>query len=245
MSNQLALHLEHELGVWTADQIEVIRDQVAPKATDAELALFLNVAKASGLDPFRKQVYAIHRYDKQRGQVMTIQTGIDGYRVIAERTGAYMGNDDPVFTYEDSTRPYPTTATVTVWKLVAGQRCAFTATARWKEYVATKRDGSPQAMWAGKPHVMLAKCAEALALRKAFPGDLSGLYTKEEMDQADEPVLVEARTVSREQEHARAETRKFERDNGGWVDAMREADPVPEAQDADFDASDAFSEVLS
>ena len=161
-------------GHWNVEQIELIRHQVAPKATHGELALFLQVAASRGLDPFAKQIYAIHR-----GGRMTIQTGIDGYRAMAEATGQYAGNDDPVFVENEAGAPAK--ASVTVWRLVDGVRVAFTASARMSEY---RPEGNAR-MWSRMPHTMLGKCAEALALRKAFPSALSGVYTSAEMDQAD------------------------------------------------------------
>ena len=111
--------------------------------------------------------------------------GIDGLRAVAERTGAYAGNDDPVF--DDEAKP--TKATVNVYKIVQGLRVAFTATARWDQYVATYKSKTtgkiePTPLWGKMPHLMLGKCAEALALRKAFPAMMSGLYVAEEMQQA-------------------------------------------------------------
>ena len=185
-------------GHWNARQVGLIKSQVAPSATNEELSLFLTVAKSKGLDPFGRQIYCVHRYDKNRGRVMTIQTGIDGYRALADRTGAYCGNDDPVFMPCTSGEQWhPGTATVTVWKLIGGQRCGFTATARWSEYAAKGKKGY-MPMWKRMPFLMLGKCAEALALRKAFPDQLSGIYTSEEMQQADgeprhiEPINVQA-----------------------------------------------------
>lgn len=189
-------------GHWAAKQIALIRDQVAAKASPGELALFLQVAKSRGLDPFAKQIHAVHRWDpRKKREVMSIQVGIDGYRAIAERTGDYVGNDDPVF-LEDGEK-HPVAATVTVWRLVAGQRCAFTATARWSEYAATKKGGELVAIWRRMPYLMLGKCAEALALRKAFPSSLSGIYTDAEMDQAGE--VIEAEVVRTERDADRAE----------------------------------------
>lgn len=160
-------------GKWSQEQLELIRCEIAPKASFAELALFVQVAASRGLDPFARQIYAIHR-----GGKMTIQTGIDGYRALAERTGHYAGNDDPVF--EEEENGYPRKATVTVHKLVGGTRVPFSASARMAEY---KPDGAAR-MWSKMPHTMLGKCAEALALRKAFPAVLSGIYTADEMDQS-------------------------------------------------------------
>jgi phage recombination protein Bet len=159
---------------FTPDQVELIKKTVAVGATDDELQLFMYVAKKTGLDPFTRQIYAIKRQGK-----MGIQTGIDGYRVVADRTGLLAGISDPSHTEAENAK-YPLTATVTVKKLLPNGAVAdFTATARWSEYNA----GGP--MWAKMPYLMLGKCAEALALRKAFPADLSGVYTTEEMAQAD------------------------------------------------------------
>lgn len=204
MSQQLNLAKLEDLvdGHWKAKQIELIAEQVAPKASPGELALFLNVAKKRGLDPFAKQIHAVHRWDKRESRhVMSIQVGVDGYRAIAESTGEYVGNDDPV--YLEGNGKHPLAATVTVWRMVAGQRCPFTATARWDEYAASGKNGL-QPMWARMPYLMLGKCAETLALRKAFPSSLSGLYTDEEMSQADavDVEVISSRTVQRQPEPA-------------------------------------------
>lgn len=135
--------------------------------------MFLHVAKKSGLDPFANQIYFVKRKGKA-----TIQTGIDGYRLSASRSGEYGGSDDPVFEEKDGK---PVKATVTIYRFVKGEKCAFTASARWDEYKPENAF-----MWNKMPFTMLGKCAEALALRKAFPQELSGIYTKEEMDQAGE-----------------------------------------------------------
>lgn len=163
---------------FTREQVELIKRTVAKDATDDELQMFLTRCDRMGLDPFTGQIYFIKR--KGKG---TIQVGIDGYRLTADRTGKYAGNDDPIFDggEEDG---HPRMAHVTVWKLVGGVRCSFTATARWKEYLPGEEQGF---MWRRMPHVMLGKCAEALALRKAFPAELSGTYVDAEMDQADTP----------------------------------------------------------
>ena len=100
--------------------------------------------------------------------------------MVADRKGL-AGIDDPVYDPSDESTPQPRKATVTVYRVIGSQRCPFTASARWSEYAP---DGKEGFMWKKMPYFMLGKCAEALALRKAFPADLSGIYADEEMDQA-------------------------------------------------------------
>jgi len=157
----------------TPAQVDLIKSQIAVGATDDELKLFLYVADKSGLDPLTKQIYFI-----KRGGKMTIQTAIDGFRAIADRTGQYSSSDEPIF---EEIGNSPVKATVTVGKIVQGVVGKFTASARWSEYYPEKGNTF---MWDKMPNTMLGKCAEALALRKAFPAQLSGLYTGDEMDQA-------------------------------------------------------------
>lgn len=177
MSNELA-RIE-----FNEDQINLIKSQIAPKATDDELKLFIYQAKRTGLDPLARQIYAIHR--KSGGtEKMTIQTSIDGFRVIAERSGDYGGQDEPQFIKEDG----ELYCKVTVYRFRGDVRYpAAVGVAYWKEYVQMY-NGQPSGLWAKMPHTMLAKVAEALALRKAYPQDLSGLYTGDEMAQADAPM---------------------------------------------------------
>lgn len=163
---------------FTDDKIDLLKRTICKGANNDEFELFLGQCNRTGLDPFAKQIHAVQRWDaKQNRNIMAIQIGIDGYRLIADRTGKYAGNDDPVFDNEER----PAKATVTVYKMVGGVRCPFTATARWTEYYPGDKLGF---MWKSKPCLMLGKCAESLALRKAFPAELSGLYTDAEMDQA-------------------------------------------------------------
>jgi phage recombination protein Bet len=162
------------------EQIDLLKRTIAKGTTDDEFALFLHVCNRTGLDPFLKQIHCVKRWSaKDQREVMAIQTGIDGYRLTAQRTGEYAGNDDAVF--EGEVQGHPLKATVTVWRLVNGVRQAFTASARWVEYAQTKKDGTLVEMWQRMPYGQLSKCAESLALRKAFPAELSGLNTDEEM----------------------------------------------------------------
>ncbi len=153
-----------------------------------DLVLFLGVCQRTGLDPFMRQIYCIYRWDNRLGrEKMTIQLSIDGMRLIAQRTEAYGGQDDARFIPEDESADHPSKATVTVYRInpKTGERMPITASARWSEYCPQNRDGSPSGMWGKMPYLMLAKVAEALALRKAFAQELSGLYAREEMEQAE------------------------------------------------------------
>jgi len=164
------------------DQIALIKSQIAKDCNNNELELFLYQCKQTGLNPLTRQIYAIKRAGR-----MTIQTSIDGFRVIAERSGNYAGQDEPL--WEDDEKGFPIKCTVKVYKFTPNfeQRyCAGVGVAHFKEYYP-----SPMNLQKTMPHAMIAKVAEALALRKAFPQDLSGLYTSDEMNQADEAKVVE------------------------------------------------------
>jgi phage recombination protein Bet len=183
---------------WTADQVRLIKSTLTTNLTDAEFALFAQVCHRTGLDPFTRQIYAIKRRQRQGDQWverMTIQTGIDGYRVTAERTGEYVGGDAPAYgpaceCGDGRLGPHPEWSEVSVRRLKAGQLFTTSERADFHEYVVLNRSGSPQGLWQKMPKRMLAKCAEALALRRAFPSLLHGVYTQEEMAQADTEVAV-------------------------------------------------------
>lgn len=160
--------------------IDLIKRTVAVGATDTELAVFLHQAKKSGLDPLARQIYFMKRKSKS-GDVMTVMTSIDGARLISQRSGDFAGEDEPVFIMKQDGKT-PDKCTFTVYKLDRlGNRNPITAVAYWDEYVPSV---GQDFMWKKMPRTMLAKVAEALALRKAFPQDLSGIYTDEEMAQA-------------------------------------------------------------
>ncbi|MGW1814176.1 phage recombination protein Bet [Streptomyces sp. NPDC002125] len=189
-----ALAIRPDQTAWTPEQGAVLRQSgIKDQVTPAELSGFLHLCQRTGLDPFSRQIYLIGRFSKKDGrEVYTPQTGIDGYRVIAQRVTAQTGG---TYGYEDTVWCDPSGRWHDVWLAVEppaaakvtvirnGQR--FSAVATFREYVQTFPDGNPKGLWAKMPAGQIAKCAEALALRKAFPHDLAGVYTAEEMDQAD------------------------------------------------------------
>lgn len=175
------------------ERVELIKRTIAEGATDDELELFIAQCKRTRLDPFARQIYAVKRYSsEQKRKVMQTQVSIDGFRIIAERTGRYAGQIGPLWCGTDG-------EWVDVWldadppsaAKVGALRRDFTETvwgvALFREYAVTKNDGDLTKMWREKPAVMIAKCAESLALRKAFPHELSGLYTGDEMRDDDTP----------------------------------------------------------
>lgn len=166
-------------------KVELLKNTICKGSSDEEFKLFLHACQRTGLDPFMKQVYAVKRWDsRQKKEVMSIQTGIDGYRLIAERTGKYAPGKEPTYTYDAEKRLLSATAYVKK-QTADGSWHEVAATAFYSEYCQRDKEGNPTRFWMTMAHNQLSKCAEALALRKAFPGDLSGIYTQEEMAQAD------------------------------------------------------------
>ena len=149
-------------------EIELIKKTVAHGATDEELQLFLYDCRRRNVHPLDKMIY----FAKSGGSYKAI-VGIDYLRSRAALTGEYAGSSDPVIRHDDEGRLV--SASMTVYRLVQGQRCEFSATALFAEY-CPNRGG----VWTSLPTVMLSKVVESLCLRKGFPETSSGLYTREE-----------------------------------------------------------------
>ena len=187
MSNS-ALAVTGEQSWWNDKQEAALKQIGLSNAPKAELAVFLHYAQRTGLDPFARQIYMI-----ERGGRYTIQASIDGLRIVAQRSGEYAGQVGPFWCGEDGVwtdvwleKTPPVAAKVGVMRL--GFTEPLWGVAKFDSYNAN----SP--IWKKMPDTMIAKCAEALALRKAFPNDLSGIYTSEEMEQA-EVVSVKTTTL--------------------------------------------------
>ena len=175
---------------FTPEKIALIKRTIADGATDDELALFIAQCQRTGLDPFSRQIYAIQRqvFDPKLNRKvsrMVTQVSIDGLRLIAERSGIYAGQMGPFWcdpsgewTEVWSSPVYPFAAKVGILRKDFSE--PLFSVAYWSEY-CPMYDGKPGTMWSRFPTLMLAKCAEALALRRAFPQDLSDLFTSDEV----------------------------------------------------------------
>lgn len=194
MNKAVALTTQNQLPTvenhFSSQQIEILKNSICKGATNEEFEIFIMACRKTQLDPFMRQIYAVKRWDgRLKRETMTIQTGIDGYRLIAERTERYAPGPKPTFEYD--TQGLLISATAYVKKLTKdGTWHVVEAEAFFDEYCQTTKDkntGEVKAtgMWGNMQRNQLAKCAESLALRKAFPAEMSGVYTKEEMKQAE------------------------------------------------------------
>lgn len=236
-------------------ELALIKRTVAADTNTDEFDLFISYCRALQLDPRRRQIYAlVYSKNKPDKRKMSIIVGIDGFRSVAARSGCYRADDEePRFEY-DAEAKSPTNplglvkAVVKVWQFSHGQWFPVTASAYWEEYAPIKEEwawddnagkNKPtgkktlDGKWPQMPRLMLAKVAEALALRKAWPGNFSNVYAAEEMDRANVLDL----TASEAAAHGEQETR-MERIGGGnsilvdWLDNST-IQPVPVGAFAD------------
>lgn len=183
------------LNSFTKEQVDLLKQQIAPWCNDLQLKYFLSVAKRSWLDPISNQIYCIMRKVKNKDtglydNKMSIQTGIDWFRAIAERSWVYAGQTPVEFLFakdKDWKDDYSSPISATVWvkKVINWQIVTTYATAWFDEYAQKTYWWDLMWLWKTWKKIMLAKCAEALALRKAFPNELSWIYTEEEWDVID------------------------------------------------------------
>ena len=195
VQNGGTLAIQPDQAMWTPEQRAVLVTLgIGPDCTNAELAGYLHFCQRRSLDPFLKQVYLIGRYDKREGRnVYRPQTGIDGFRVIARRSADKSGID---YEYEDTAWYDAEGNTYDVWLsadppvaakvAVVRNGRRFSAVARYAAYVDLDREGKPKNQWKTNPDGQIEKCAEAKALRRAFPEDLGGLYSDVELEHLEE-----------------------------------------------------------
>lgn len=178
-----------------AELINVLQRSVYPGASLDMIGLVLEWCRASKKDPLKKPVHIVPMYDKRAKQMRDVlMPSIADYRIDATRTGQYAGMDSAVFGPilettlgegdDQITVRHPEWCEVTVYRMNSGARCPFpSGRVYWLETYATKRNDStaPNAMWRKRIVGQLEKCAEALALRRAFPEALGGTNTAEEM----------------------------------------------------------------
>jgi phage recombination protein Bet len=185
--------IEQNVVSFNEEQMALLKNTIAKDATDSELALFVNQCKRTGLDPFTKQIYFI----KDKKGNVTICTAIDGLRLVAERTGKYEGQTEPQWCGDDGvwkdvwlSDELPKAARQGVWK--TGFKTPVYGVALFREYAGIYsfddnygkfKKGDLTHMWNKMPVLMISKVAEALALRKAFPNDLSSLYSTDEISE--------------------------------------------------------------
>jgi len=166
-----------------------LMNSLYPGAKGESVLLVWDYCKARQLDPLKKPCHIVpmdvkvgDRYEKRD----VVMPGIYELRTTAQRTGQYLGHAKPEYgptiTYAGVQAPEWCDFTAFRWNAVAHVRAEFPVRTLFREVVATSRDGKANSRWAKAPIQMLTKCAEAAGLREAFPDELGGQHTEEEMD---------------------------------------------------------------
>lgn len=193
MSTALTKHEGARLPAMQMDEAElmgVLQSSLYPGASPASIKMVLGYCKAAGLDPMQKPVHIVPMWDGKAKQMRdAVMPGIGLYRTQAARTGEHVGTDEPVFgplvdlDLSGLRVTVPEWCKVTVYRMVKGQKCAYTAIEYWIENYATagKDTSAPNAMWKKRGRGQISKCAEAQALRKGFP-EVGNQPTAEEME---------------------------------------------------------------
>ena len=223
-----------------SELISVLKESLYPGASDNSIKMAIGYCKASGLDPMQKPVHIVPMWDSNARRMRdTIMPGIGLYRIQAARSGEYGGVSAPEYGKDvkevigSVNITYPSTCTVTVYRITSGQRVPFTACERWIENYAIKggtpKDISPNSMWSKRPYAQLAKCAEAQALRKAFP-EFGSAPTAEEMEGKEfithdnPPIQSDGNVITLEQYPAA----DFEKNYRLWSKMIKDGEKTPQ-----------------
>lgn len=173
--------------------LTVLQSSLYPGANVESIKMVLGYCRASGLDPMQKPVHIVPMWDSKSGSMRdVVMPGIGMYRTQAARSGVYAGITEPEYGPDVVEKiggaeiTYPQWCRVTVKRKMAdGSVADFTAVERWKENYAVKggkeKSIAPNAMWAKRPYAQIAKCAQAQALRMAFP-EIGAQPTADEME---------------------------------------------------------------
>ena len=226
--------------------MSVLKNCLYPGARDESIKLVIGYCKASGLDPMQKPVHIVPMSvstGKKDGNGWDIKEmrdvvmpGIGLYRTQAARSGEYAGVSEPEFgdditeTIGETTITYPKWCKVVIKRQMRnGTIVEFAAKELWKENYATKsaKSAEPNAMWKRRPYAQLAKCAEAQALRKAFP-EFGAQPTADEMEgKSFDGETIDGATgeVVQRQQLARpaleeCSAEKFEQNGAAWRDLV-------------------------
>lgn len=195
--NQQQIQRSHETAIvndekFGRERVELIKRMYCPGATDDEMSIFASICRRTKLAPELKQIYALMTWDgKQKRNVMKIQVSIDGLRLIAERSGKYKGQVGPFWLnqsgeWKDFFLHNEALIAAKVGIIRSDMDEPIWGICHYKSYA----QNTP--VWAKMPEHMLAKCAEALAIRKGFPYESAGLYTKDEMPEEPEKNVVDS-----------------------------------------------------
>lgn len=175
----------------TEAQWRTLCHSLYPGANPQSVLMVLDYCAARKLDPMKKPCHIVPMEvkDARTGKYEwrdVVMPGIYEYRTTAQRTGEYLGHSEPKYGDPDAfagvTAPEWCAVTTYRWNAAAGLRTEFPVRVFFREVVATKKGGEANSRWAKAPIQMLTKCAEAAALREAFPDELGGEPTAEEMD---------------------------------------------------------------
>lgn len=246
MSSAITQQSSQQSGKWTPSQLALVQQQIAQNCTQEEIEFFQQVCNKTGLDPFSRQIYAIKRGGKN--PKMTIQVSIDGFRAIADRSGKYSGSqtfwcDANGNWFDVWLKTEPPAAAKTVCYRI-GSDHPFVAVALWAELAQWEtvwRNGQATnekklaTLWAQMPAHMIGKVSEAQALRKAFPAELSGLYSTDEIPMPADNVI-EAEVINDSAEKAALLAKAKELGEKLGLTSIEKGDAVSAASGGERDA---------